>query len=479
MNPDRPLHSAATIHRGSPPRSTTAIAAVDAGAATVDGLDLHLLALDPTLHRMHYDVVSNAVLWYLHHGLFDLTRRPRFDHHFQTAWEGYVAVNATFADTIVARAGDGEQVIVHDYQLALVPGMVRAARPDLRIAHFTHTPFCGPNSIRVLPTHVARELCGSMATVPAGFHTTRWMNSYEASARLVLDADAEITPPFAVPLGPDPAALARLVASPPVASAAAELDELVGDRRLILRSDRIDPAKNIVRGFLAYDRLFETHPEWRERVVFVALLNRSRQHLAEYLAYQQEVEQTAERVNDRWGTGEWQPIVVDTRDDYEQTVAGLTRYDVLLVNSLKDGLNLVAKEGPIVNARHGVLALSPEAGRLRRPGRRRPRGAPLRHRAGGERAPRCAGDARRRAHRAGRHGCASWPARTTRRTGSPNCSAALADRLRQVLQQHGEAGRPVDDDVGGEDLGRRLGRSDADAHGMLERSVVHQRVSAS
>jgi trehalose 6-phosphate synthase len=352
---DPPSWVAAAIDDGD-------LAATQAGAATVEGLDLHLLALDPILHRMHYDVVSNAVLWYLHHGLFDLTRRPRFDHHFQTAWEGYVAVNATFADTIVARAGDGERVIVHDYQLALVPGMVRAARPDLRLAHFTHTPFCGPNSIRVLPTHVARELCGSMAAVPAGFHTTRWMNSYEASARLVLDADAEITPPFAVPLGPDPAALARLVASPPVASAAAELDELVGDRRLILRSDRIDPAKNIVRGFLAYDRLFEIHPEWRERVVFVALLNRSRQHLAEYVAYQQEVEQTAERVNNRWGTGEWQPIVVDTRDDYEQTVAGLTRYDVLLVNSLKDGLNLVAKEGPIVNARHGVLALSPEAG---------------------------------------------------------------------------------------------------------------------
>ncbi len=336
--------------------------ALDAGTATVEGLDLHLLALDPTLHRMHYDVVSNAVLWYLHHGLFDLARRPRFDLHFQIAWEGYVAVNATFADTVVARAAEREQVIVHDYQLALVPGMVRAARPDLRITHFTHTPFCGPNSIRVLPTQVAQALCGSMARVPAGFHTTRWMSSYEASARVVLDADAEIASPFAAPLGPDPAALARLVASPSVASAQAALDDLVGDRRLILRSDRIDPAKNIVRGFLAYERLLELQPEWRERVVFVALLNQSRQHLAEYLAYQREVEQTAERVNERWGSVGWQPIVVDTRDDYEQTVAGLSRYDVLLVNSLKDGLNLVAKEGPIVNTRHGALVLSTEAG---------------------------------------------------------------------------------------------------------------------
>jgi trehalose 6-phosphate synthase len=96
--------------------------------------------------------------------------------------------------------------------------------------------------------------------------------------------------------------------------------------------------------------------------VFVAMLNRSRSNLAEYLAYEQEVEQAAARVNARWATGDWTPVVVDTRDDYVATVAGFTRYDVLLVNPIKDGLNLVAKEGPIVNQRDGVVVLSPEAG---------------------------------------------------------------------------------------------------------------------
>ena len=149
-------------------------AAVAAGGASVAGLDLHLLDLDPALHRMHYDVISNAVLWFLHHGLFDLARRPRFDPHLREAWEGYVTVNAAFAEAVANDAIDREQVLVHDYHLALVPGMVRAARPDLRVTHFTHTPFCGPNSIRVLPTDMATALCGSMATVPAGFHTERW-----------------------------------------------------------------------------------------------------------------------------------------------------------------------------------------------------------------------------------------------------------------------------------------------------------------
>ncbi len=337
-------------------------AAVRAGAASVSGLDLHLLDLDPALHRMHYDVISNAVLWFLHHGLFDLARRPRFDEHLREAWVGYVAVNAAFADAINEEAANEEQVLVHDYHLALVPGMVHTARPDLRITHFTHTPFCGPNSIRVLPTDMARELCSSMATTPAGFHTERWAAAYVASAHAVLGADHPLVPAYATPLGPDPDSLAELTASPATLRAASELDELVGERKLVFRSDRIDLSKNIVRGFHVYDRFLATHPEWRDRVVFVAMLNRSRENLAEYLAYEHEVDQAAARVNERWGTREWQPVVVDTRDDYEQTIAGLSRYDALLVNPLKDGLNLVAKEGPLVNTRDGVLVLSPEAG---------------------------------------------------------------------------------------------------------------------
>jgi trehalose 6-phosphate synthase len=172
----------------------------------------------------------------------------------------------------------------------------------------------------------------------------------------------DVTPPYAAPLGPDPDALAELAAGDGTTRAAAELDELVGDRKLLLRSDRIDLSKNIVRGFHVYDALLDTHPECRERVVFVAMLNRSRSNLAEYLAYEQEVDQAAARVNERWGTRDWQPVIVDTRDDYERTIAGFARYDALLVNPIKDGLNLVAKEGPLVNRRAGVVVLSPEAG---------------------------------------------------------------------------------------------------------------------
>jgi trehalose 6-phosphate synthase len=337
-------------------------AAAAAGETELHDVDLQLLTLDPREHRLHYDIVSNATLWFLYHGLFDLPRRPLFDARFREAWDAYVAVNTAFATRVAEVADADEVVLVQDYQLALVPGVLAARRPDLRVVHFTHTPFCGPNSIRVLPNDVAHAICASMAAVPAGFHTRRWADAFQASAATVLGAEHPRAPVFALSLGPDPTDLYETAKSPAGRAALDALEESIGDRRLVLRSDRVEPSKNIVRGFLAFDRLLDEHPEWRERVVFAAMLNASRESLPEYQAYRQEVEQAAARVNDRWARGDWEPVLMDMRDDFPRSVAGYQRYDALLVNPIKDGLNLVAKEGPLVNRRDGVVCLSTEAG---------------------------------------------------------------------------------------------------------------------
>ena len=163
-------------------------------------------------------------------------------------------------------------------------------------------------------------------------------------------------------LGTDVHALEEMAREPATREAAAALDEIVGDRSMILRTDRVEPSKNIVRGFLAYDRLLEARPGLRSRVVFAAMVYPSRQDLPEYAAYTKEIEQTVERINDRWATRDWLPIVLDSRDDFFRSVAGMQRYDVLFVNPVKDGLNLVAKEGPMLNRRDGILCLSREAG---------------------------------------------------------------------------------------------------------------------
>jgi trehalose 6-phosphate synthase len=335
-----------------------------AASGSLDDLDidLRLVALDPELHAMHYDVVSNGVLWFLFHDLFDRTRRPRFDHHFRDAWEAYRTVNTVFAEAAAEAAGERDAVLVNDYQLALTGAQLRKLRPDVRVVHFTHTPFCGADQYRALPTDAGVELCDALAANPAGFHTERWARSYRESARDTLGPGAAIAPTFAASLGPDVDALAAVADSDEAHAAANALDDVVGDRLVIARSDRIEPSKNIVRGFLAYDRLLEARPGLRGRVVFVAMLYGSRESLPEYLAYASEVEQVVARVNERWETRDWTPVVLDQRDDFPRSIAAMQRYDVLVVNPIKDGLNLVAKEGPAVNQRDGLLCLSREAG---------------------------------------------------------------------------------------------------------------------
>jgi trehalose 6-phosphate synthase len=167
---------------------------------------------------------------------------------------------------------------------------------------------------------------------------------------------------FVSPISPDRDELASTAESQECARQIDRLERLVGDRLLVARVDRIELSKNLLRGFHAFDDLLATRPEWRGKVVFAAFLYPSRESLPEYLAYRQEVEFLARYVNDRWATSDWQPVVLDTSDNYCRSVAALTRYDVLLVNPVRDGLNLVAKEGPLVNRRHGVVALSREAG---------------------------------------------------------------------------------------------------------------------
>ena len=422
-------------------------AAVAAGAAHVAGIDLHLLALDPGRHRLHYDVVSNSVFWFLHHGLFDLPRRPRFDQHFRAAWDGYTAVNRTFADEVITQAAPDEVVLVHDYHFALVPGMVRAERPDLRLAHFTHTPFCGPNSIRVLPDDVAWAICSSMAAAPTGFHTRRWADAFRASTRVVLGPDAEIAPSFVAPLGPDPAALAADAVSPATVEAAETLHALVGERALILRSDRTDPAKNIVRGFLAYDRFLDLHPEWRDRVVFVAL--------AEPLA---RVARRLPRVRagggHHRGAGERAPrhgrVATGGGRHPRRLPAHRRRLHALrrARRELAQGRPQPGGEGGAARepARRCARAL-PRSRGVRRAGRLGPVDAPVRPRTGrrgaAPRADHGPGRARRRALR---H-CAK-PRRATRPSrGWPRCSTTRADRRRERGQQFGQPRRAVDHHV--------------------------------
>jgi trehalose 6-phosphate synthase len=251
-------------------------------------------------------------------------------------------------------------VFVQDYHFSLLGKMLAEARPDLRTVHFLHTPFASPDMLGVLPDEVVAELLDGMAGYAAcGFHCHQWEAGFGACYAA---AGRQAPPTFVAPLGPDAGVLEQEAASTACTAAVAALRAEVGDRRIIARTDRMEPSKNIVRGMLAFEELLTAHPEWRGQVVHVAQAYPSRQGLAEYLAYAADVEHTAERINHTWGTDDWTPIVLSVRDDWARSLAALTLSDVLLVNPVRDGLNLVAKEGPLLNAADGVLVLSRQAG---------------------------------------------------------------------------------------------------------------------
>ena len=332
--------------------------AVDHPSAAEAGV--RLLDIDPDDYRAYYDTISNETLWFLHHHLFDLTRDPAIGSDWRSSWKAYERVNAMFADAIAEVARPGSEVLVQDYHLSLVGRRLRSLRPDLITVHFHHTPFAEPTFLRALPREFAEELVGALAAYSAcGFHTRRWRDDFVACCESL-----SFEPPhtFVAPLGVDVAALTETAASPAVADDIAQLEAIIGDRAFIVRVDRMELSKNLVRGFLAYDELLERHPEWRGRVVFGAFCYPSRENVEAYRRYRTEVEEAVSALNARWGTPEWTPIVLETDDDYERSVAALCRYDVLVVNPIRDGLNLVAKEGPAMNRRHGTLVLSTEAG---------------------------------------------------------------------------------------------------------------------
>src|SRR5206468_7882679 len=141
-------------------------------------------------------------------------------------------------------------------------------------------------------------------------------------------------------------------------------EQLLNRRRdfLILRVDRADLSKNVLRGFSAFDLFLEQHPEFTERVTFIAQLMPSRTDVPQYAEYLERIEALVAVVNHRPGTPDWMPIQLKLRDDLEEAVASYKHYDVLLVNAMFDGMNLVAKEGPVVNERFGVSVLSENTG---------------------------------------------------------------------------------------------------------------------
>ncbi len=335
-----------------------------------------LVESDPDAYGRFYNVFANPMLWFIQHYLWDLSNAPDIRQNEIDAFDnGYKVVNNDLAEAVLAELDDVDEpvVMIHDYHLYTLPGVIRKARPDAFLHHFIHIPWTQPDAWRVLPTRIRNEIFeGLLANDIVGFHTRSYRRNFLLCCQDLMGLDVDFESGVvhyegrqvwvrAYPLPIDPGGVARVAAKPAVAEAEAEL---LRRRRefMVLRVDRADLSKNVLRGFTAFDLFLEEHPEFRERITFVAQLMPSRTDVPEYAEYLERIEAIVAVVNHRHGTPDWMPIQLKLKDDVSEAMASYKHYDVLIVNAMFDGMNLVAKEGPMVNERAGVSILSENTG---------------------------------------------------------------------------------------------------------------------
>ena len=350
-------------------RRAIAAGAGDALAERV-GYSIYFLDIDPDTYHRYYNEVSNRMLWFANHCLWDELALDRFGDRELAAWtDGYEPVNRRFADAVAEASDPDALVIFQDYHLATAPGHLRAQRPKQPIMHFTHSSFCGPAGLDRLPRPIPRAVIhGMLGADLIGFHVPPWAEGFYACCAAA-GADVDRTAGLVefegrrswvrtYPIPIDPTTLVERAHAPGADGWATRFRKWAGDGRLIVRGDRAEPSKNIVRGFQAFERLLERRPDLVGTVRFGACLYPSRQDLPEYRAYTTEIDSAVAAVNARFPDS----VELFMKDDFDRTLGAYREYDVLLVNSIMDGMNLVSKEGPALNERDGVLVLSRGAG---------------------------------------------------------------------------------------------------------------------
>ena len=331
--------------------------------------NLFPIPVSADVHDAAYNRIANELLWYLNHGMFSLSRGPTFDTAFFANWKLFMNYSLEISVFLETHAPHGSNILLQDYHMFLVPGTLSKARPDLKISLFLHTPFATAGEFSILPDTVAKQLLESLSALEHfGFHCNYWRNNYLGVVNANNTVGARNT--WVNPLGSDLPELTTALSEPAVALEVEHIRSLANGRMIIARVDRMEPSKNILRGIDAVVELFKFYPSMLGKVVHLANCYPSREDVPDYMDYALEVTKKASWANNYLrqlarNIGVellLDPIEISSQDNFNLSLAVLCSYDVLLVNPIRDGFNLVANEGPLINKRHGSLVLSKNAG---------------------------------------------------------------------------------------------------------------------
>jgi len=335
--------------------------------------NVKFLNIKEKLYSAYYDKMCNEVFWFIQHGLADSTYHPVFNDQTNSAWQSYSLVNKYFGEALGQYlAGKRKKAIVmfQDYHLYLA-SLSLPRNADVLSCHFTHIPWPAPETMSILPKDILKTIAqGLLSNDLVGFHCQSYVFNFLRTCDELLGFEVNLYEQIVKFNG----RWVKVAAFPisidaPSLAAEGKLEEVLSfesslatNEQVVFRADRVDPSKNIIRGFVAFERLLELFPDLRQKVTFLAYLYESRNKLDYYRRYLDKIKQTVAEINNRFGTGNWQPIQMRIADNYWQTLAAYKHFDVLLVNSIADGMNLVAKEGPLLNQNDGVLVLSANTG---------------------------------------------------------------------------------------------------------------------
>ena len=330
------------------------------------------------VYHKFYNIICNPLLWFLHHYMWNTPYSPNVDSTVYDAWvSGYRQVNQSFVTEILEEIDSSSKptlVMLHDYHLYLCAGLLREARPDVLIQHYIHVPWPESRYWYLLPVTIVREICYSLCKADiVGFHTMADSRYFLSTISLLdLDADIDWDNQIVVmdghkctikvyPMGINPDEVVKISESRRVREHQRALIDSATDISVV-RIDRAEPSKNIVRSLKAFEILLKDRKDLQEHVTFWAFIVPSRSHIRQYQRYLEEIRQEINRINTAYRTDIWTPVVAFIENNYLQAVAAMTFYDVLLVNTISEGTNLIAQEGPLVNAKNGAMVLSNTSG---------------------------------------------------------------------------------------------------------------------